>query len=201
MSAISPSAPAFILLFFLLLFFPEQAIQGASDGLLLWFHTVLPTLAPAMICTRMLLLTGGDRLLIKPLRPLFCRFFALSDTGAFILLSGMICGYPLGPALCAQALEKNRITRKEAAYLLAFCSFPSPMFLAGYIPGQFPGPLPVGLLLFGNLSSGTFAVMDCRTQIFPPQRFQIPRYRKTAHCRKKAKTWTAFSMMCAISWY
>ena len=149
MSAISPSAPAFILLFFLLLFFPEQAIQGASDGLLLWFHTVLPTLAPAMICTRMLLLTGGDRLLIKPLRPLFCRFFALSDTGAFILLSGMICGYPLGPALCAQALEKNRITRKEAAYLLAFCSFPSPMFLAGYIPGQFPGPLPVGLLLLG----------------------------------------------------
>ena len=128
MSAISPSAPAFILLFFLLLFFPEQSIQGASDGLLLWFHTVLPTLAPAMICTRMLLLTGGDRLLIKPLRPLFCRFFALSDTGAFILLSGMICGYPLGPALCAQALEKNRITRKEAAYLLAFCSFPSPMF-------------------------------------------------------------------------
>ena len=149
MSAISPSAPAFILLFFLLLFFPEQAIQGASDGLLLWFHTVLPTLAPAMICTRMLLLTGGDRLLMKPLRPLFCRFFALSDTGAFILLSGMLCGYPLGPALCAQALEKNRITRKEAAYLLAFCSFPSPMFLAGYIPGQFPGPLPVGLLLLG----------------------------------------------------
>ena len=149
MSAISPAAPVFILLFLLLLAFPGQAIQGASDGLLLWFHTVLPTLAPAMICTRMLLLTGGDRLLMKPLYPLFRRLFSLSDTGSFILLSGMLCGYPLGPALCARALEENRIRSEEAAYLLAFCSFPSPMFLAGYIPGQFPGPLSVGLLFFG----------------------------------------------------
>ena len=149
MSAISPAAPVFILLFLLLLAFPGQAIHGASDGLLLWFHTVLPTLAPAMICTRMLLLTGGDRLLMKPLCPLFRRLFSLSDTGSFILLSGMLCGYPLGPALCARALKENRISSEEASYLLAFCSFPSPMFLARYIPGQFPGPLSVGLLFFG----------------------------------------------------
>ena len=115
MSAISPAAPVFILLFLLLLAFPGQAIHGASDGLLLWFHTVLPTLAPAMICTRMLLLTGGDRLLMKPLCPLFRRLFSLSDTGSFILLSGMLCGYPLGPALCARALKENRISSEEAS--------------------------------------------------------------------------------------
>lgn len=103
MSAISPGAPAFILLFFLLLAFPGQAIQGASDGLLLWFHTVLPTLAPAMICTRLILLSGGDHLLMKPVRPLFQKLFSLSETGSFILLSGMLCGYPLGAALCSQA--------------------------------------------------------------------------------------------------
>lgn len=187
MSAISPSAPAFILLFFLLLFFPEQAIQGASDGLLLWFHTVLPTLAPAMICTRMLLLTGGDRLLIKPLRPLFCRFFALSDTGAFILLSGMICGYPLGPALCAQALEKNRITRKEAAYLLAFCSFPSPMILSRLHPRSVSRSSSGRSSSFGNLSSGTFAVMDCRTQIFPHSAFKFRGIGKQRTAAKKQK--------------
>ena len=149
MPAISPSAPVFILLFLLLLAFPGQAIQGASDGLLLWFHTVLPALAPAMICTRMILFTGGDRLLMKPFCPLFRKLFSLSETGSFILLSGMLCGYPLGPALCAQALQEQRISRQEAAYLLAFCSFPSPMFLAGYIPGQFPGTFPLPLFLLG----------------------------------------------------
>ena len=146
MSAISPGAPAFILLFFLLLAFPGQAIQGASDGLLLWFHTVLPTLAPAMICTRLILFSGGDQLLMKPVRPLFQKLFSLSETGSFILLSGMLCGYPLGAALCSQARRDGRISTREAAYLLAFCSFPSPMFLAGYIPGQFPGRFPLPLL-------------------------------------------------------
>ena len=146
MSAISPGAPAFIFLFFLLLAFPGQAIQGASDGLLLWFHTVLPTLAPAMICTRLILFSGGDHLLMKPVRPLFQKLFSLSETGSFILLSGMLCGYPLGAALCSQARRDGRISTREAAYLLAFCSFPSPMFLAGYIPGQFPGRFPLPLL-------------------------------------------------------
>ena len=127
MSAISPGAPAFILLFLLLLAFPGQAVRGASDGLLLWFHTVLPTLAPAMICTRLILFSGGDRLLMKPVRPLFQKLFSLSETGSFILLSGMLCGYPLGAALCSQARRDGRISTREAAYLLAFCSFPSPM--------------------------------------------------------------------------
>lgn len=219
MSAISPAAPVFILLFLLLLAFPGQAIHGASDGLLLWFHTVLPTLAPAMICTRMLLLTGGDRLLMKPLCPLFRRLFSLSDTGSFILLSGMLCGYPLGPALCARALKENRISSEEASYLLAFCSFPSPMFLAGYIPGQFPGPLSVGLLFFG-IYIPAFCCHGLQGAGSPRKRLQALRIPETVNHPKRAESlgmksqkraatcqtaakqtvWTRFSMMCAILW-
>lgn len=187
MSAISPSAPAFILLFFLLLFFPEQSIQGASDGLLLWFHTVLPTLAPAMICTRMLLLTGGDRLLIKPLRPLFCRFFALSDTGAFILLSGMICGYPLGPALCAQALEEKPDNQKRSCISARFLQLSKPHVLSRLHPRSVSRSSSGRSSSFGNLSSGTFAVMDCRTQIFPHSAFKFRGIGKQRTAAKKQK--------------
>lgn len=167
MPAISPSAPVFILLFLLLLAFPDQAIQGASDGLLLWFHTVLPALAPAMICTRMILFTGGDRLLMKPFHPLFRKLFFLNETGSFILLSGMLCGYPLGPSLCAQARKEGRISSREAAYLLAFCAFPSPMFLAGYIPGQFPGRLSLPLLLSGIYAPALILSWIARRSIDP----------------------------------
>ncbi len=154
MSATSSCAPVFILLFALLLAFPRYAIDGASDGLLLWFHTVLPALAPAMICSRMILANGGVRILMRPFAPLFRRLFSLSGTGSFILLSGMLCGYPLGPALCTQALEKHQISQKEAAYLLAICSYPSPMFLLGYVRQQLENasadaPCPVWLLLIG----------------------------------------------------
>ena len=38
-----------IFLFILMLLFPQDAFKGASAGLLLWFHTVLPTLLPFII--------------------------------------------------------------------------------------------------------------------------------------------------------
>ena len=54
-----PFAPVLILIFFMILLFPQYSVEGASDGLLLWFHTVLPALAPAMIFTRLILDIGG----------------------------------------------------------------------------------------------------------------------------------------------
>lgn len=149
MSVTVPSAPVFILLLVLLLVFPQYATAGASDGLLLWFHTVLPTLAPAMICTQMILSTGGVSLLMRPLHPLLGRLFSLSETGSFILLSGMLCGYPLGPALCANALSKHQISEREATRLLAICSYPSPMFLFGYVQANLTRQTPPWVLFLG----------------------------------------------------
>ena len=157
MSVTASCAPVFILLFALLLAFPKYAIDGASDGLLLWFHTVIPALAPAMICSRMILANGGVRILMRPFAPLFRRIFSLSETGSFILLSGMLCGYPLGPALCTQALEKHQISPKEASYLLAICSYPSPMFLLGYVRQQLDSAPTGSSYLVWLLLTGIYA--------------------------------------------
>ena len=92
-------APVFILVFLLLLLFPQYSVEGAADGLLLWFHTVLPALAPAMILTQLILKSNGVTLLMHPFHPLLSHVFSLSDHGAFALLGGMLCGYPVGPSL------------------------------------------------------------------------------------------------------
>ena len=179
MSAISPSAPAFILLFFLLLFFPEQSIQGASDGLLLWFHTVLPTLAPAMICTRMLLLTGGDRLLIKPLRPLFCRFFYSFVRNDLRIPAGT------GP-LCPGTGEKPD-NQKRSCISARFLQLSKPHVLSRLHPRSVSRSSSGRSSSFGNLSSSTFAVMDCRTQIFPHSAFKFRGIGKQRTAAKKQK--------------
>lgn len=41
-----------ILFLILLLSFPALAVEGAANGLLLWFNVILPTLAPFIICTQ-----------------------------------------------------------------------------------------------------------------------------------------------------
>lgn len=129
-----------------LLAMPSLSIQGASNGLLLWFNVVLPTLAPFMICTHLITMFGGMELLMKPFAPLFRRFFGLTSSGGYVLLCGLLCGYPLGARLCANFYSRGQITRQEAQYLLSICNHPSPMFLLGYVKSQLSMDIPAFLV-------------------------------------------------------
>lgn len=136
-----------VLILLLLLAMPQLSIRGASSGLLLWFNVVLPTLAPFMVCTQLVTLFGGMELLMRPCAPLFHKIFRLSPAGGYVLLCGLLCGYPLGAKLCADFQAQGRISEKESRYLLSICNHPSPMFLLGYVKNQLPVQIPVSLLL------------------------------------------------------
>ncbi|MGL5435411.1 MAG: nucleoside recognition protein [Lachnospiraceae bacterium] len=136
-----------IILLGLLLLFPAYSIQGASSGILLWFQVVLPTLAPFIICTQMVVALDGVDLLVRPFRRLFGTCFGLSDNGTYVLICGLLCGYPLGAKLCGDFLDYGKISRQEADYLLSMCNHPSPMFLLGFVMSQLPQALPPAYLL------------------------------------------------------
>lgn len=131
----------------LMLCFPSLSVQGAADGIHLWFDVVLPTLAPFMICTQAIASCGGMQLLMKPFYPILRLLFGLSLPGAYVLLCGLLCGYPLGARLCADFVQDGTISREEAQYLFAICNHPSPMFLMGYVRGQLPLAVNPFLLL------------------------------------------------------
>ncbi len=127
-----------VLLLVLLLRFPAWSVQGAANGLLLWFNVVLPTLSPFIICTQTIVALDGVELMMMPVYPILHRIFGLSVQGAYVMFCGMLCGYPLGARLCADFKERGAITDREADYLFAICNHPSPMFLLGYVTGQIP---------------------------------------------------------------
>lgn len=125
-----------ILFFTAMLVFPKETFQGASSGLLLWFHTVLPTLLPFLIITNLLIHTGAINVVSRILAPILCRFFSVSPYGAFVILIGFLCGCPMGSKVTADLLKKEAISEKEARYLLSFCNNTSPMFIVSYILWQ-----------------------------------------------------------------
>ncbi len=134
--------------FLLLLGFPALSLEGARKGLLLWYNTVLPTLLPFMICMNLMVSFGAVNLLAAPFYPVLHRLLGLSRAGSFILLSGMLCGYPMGAKNCSDFLDNDCLSLSEARCLYAVSSFPSPMFLAGYMmhmvnSGPQPIPLPL----------------------------------------------------------
>lgn len=125
-----------IVLFFLMLLFPEPVFSGACKGLLLWFRTVLPTLFPFILICNLLIQTGTIHQILSLTRPLFCRLFGVSAYGSFAVLSGFLCGYPMGAKVTADLYKKGLVSRREASYLLSFCNNTSPMFIISFLVVQ-----------------------------------------------------------------
>ena len=57
------------------------------------------------------------------LPPFLCRITRISEDGVYTLLTGMLCGYPMGTKTCSDFMEQNRIHPLEGRFL-----FPSVIF-------------------------------------------------------------------------
>ena len=123
------------LLFFAsyLLLAPERALEGSRHGLLLWFHTILPTLLPFMIVSNIFMHTGIVTKLIRPFSPIFRYFFGLSSYGTYAFLTGLFFGFPMGAKSTADLYTMKKITAREARCLLSISNNPSPVFLLTYV--------------------------------------------------------------------
>lgn len=127
-------ARVFLILFFILLMCnPQITVSGATTGLLLWFHSIIPSLLPFMILSNLLVALNGITLFTTLLKPLTSRLFGISQNGSYALLAGFICGYPMGAKTCADLLLEKKISKKEAQYLLCFVNNPGPAFISGYV--------------------------------------------------------------------
>ena len=76
----------------ILLLSPAAASQGAKNGLVLWATVVLPTLLPFMICSNVIVALDAIHILTFPFRGFLRNVLKLSDSGSYILVSGLLCG-------------------------------------------------------------------------------------------------------------
>lgn len=144
----------FLLLFFcFLLLFPMQSLEASKTGLLLWFDTLLPTLLPFLIISQLILKTPAIDFIQKAFGSSFSKIFHCSSPGAFCILCGFLCGYPVGARLIALQIKEKNLSIAEGQYLLSFCNNVSPMFCITY--GILYGAgsteiLPYLLIIYGS---------------------------------------------------
>ena len=116
-----------------ILVYPTEALKAAREGLNLWLNVMIPTLLPFLICTGILVQTGLISRLLAPFKKLWEIIFGSSPAGAYAVLVGMLCGYPMGAKTASDLYENGQITKKEAEYLLTFVNQPSPVFVRTYL--------------------------------------------------------------------
>jgi hypothetical protein len=133
---------------------PSLTFNGALSGLKLWAEVVLPGLFPALIVTSCIL----------------CLFPMQAGISYFyILITGLLCGFPVGAYLCSQ-FHTGR-DEKVCEKLMAFCNMSSPSFVANFIimtALKDVCPVPVVLLcIYLPVFETVFVLLFfCRREIF-----------------------------------
>ncbi len=116
-----------------LLLCPREALAAAKEGMNLWLNILLPTLLPFLILTGILIQTDMTEKLLKPAEIIWNRVFGISSAGAYAVLIGALCGYPVGAKITSDLYENHQIGKSEALYLLTFTNHASPIFIRTYL--------------------------------------------------------------------
>lgn len=99
----------------------------------LWLFSVIPSLLPFFIITEILKEINGISIISKLPAKVLCPLLHITENSSYAVLTGLLCGYPMGAKVTADLYESGQISRKEADYLLTFVNNPSPVFIITYI--------------------------------------------------------------------
>lgn len=61
------------------------------------------------------------------------KVLGVSAAGAYAVIVGALCGYPVGAKITSDLYENHQISESEAKYLLTFTNHASPVFVRTYL--------------------------------------------------------------------
>lgn len=135
---------------------PSAVKEGASDGLVLWYKSLLPSLLPYTILSLYILgqtdtgSAGRDNRLFRFAR----KVTGISPAGLFACMTGFLCGYPLGAKMAGELTKSGRISYTEGQYLLSFVNNASPAFLLQFTALDMLGSAAYAPILIGSVYGG-----------------------------------------------
>ncbi|NLC06519.1 MAG: sporulation integral membrane protein YlbJ, partial [Syntrophomonadaceae bacterium] len=90
------AASVFVFLVLIMIFHPAEILAASTEGLLLWFQIVLPSILPFLIASELMMGLGVVHFLGKLLEPLMRPIFNIPGPGAFVAAMGYTSGFPVG---------------------------------------------------------------------------------------------------------
>ena len=147
--------PLVIIVFMgLMLAFPEHYMKATGRGLALFASNVLPAMFPFLFLNTMLSNTKAIPFINKAFEKPVNKVFGVVKEGAFVLISALICGYPVGAVTTARLYENGDISRDDVRSFLPFTSLAGPIFILSTVSSIFEDK-NVGLVVLLSHYIGT----------------------------------------------
>lgn len=124
---------AFLLLFSLILLHPEISLYYAATGLSLWFDRMVPVLFPFMLLSAVMVRQNLTENFAGILYPVLGPLYRISKNCVYCLFLGFLCGFPMGARVIAELYEREKLTKREAEFLLAFCNNIGPVYYISFL--------------------------------------------------------------------
>lgn len=122
-----------VYLIWLLLRYPEESLVYASTGLMLWFQKMIPTLLPFMILSGIMIRMNLTEKCVKLIHPFLHKIWGTSANGSYVMLMGMLCGFPMGARVIGELCQAGKLSEKEGSFLLAFCNNIGPIYFISFV--------------------------------------------------------------------
>ena len=131
-----------------LMFWPQEAMEAAREGLRLCYNVILPSLFPFFVLSALVVDLGLAGYIGRALEGLMRPLFNVPGACASAFALGFVGGYPVGARTALSLYQKGMCTKTEAERLLAFCNNSGPAFILGVVGAGVFASSKVGLLLY-----------------------------------------------------
>ena len=151
----SISAFSLMILFIL---FGNSYIPETKNALELFLNTVFPTMFPFYVLSSIIVSNKSITVLTRPLKKV-TKLYNLPTETSVAIITGLLCGFPVGAKVTCDLLKNNYISQKEAAILAAFTNNASPIFLISivgriYLKNELAGLMIWLCIVLSSLLSG-----------------------------------------------
>lgn len=143
-----------VLIMSLLIFITIQILMLSKDVLEvvgfsfnIWKNSVFPSLFPFFVISEILVNCGFVEFLGELFKPLMYKLFKVKGEASYVLIMGMLSGFPSSAKYIKELYQKKLIDKFEATKILLFTHFSNPLFIIGTISITFLNNIEVGFLI------------------------------------------------------
>lgn len=163
---------AALIFMLLLIVFPENAVIGVKNGMIISASIIIPTLFPFSVATIFAVKVDVFTFL-KPAEKFFKITLGQSVEMFSVMILSFLGGYPIGAKLINELYLQKKINKTQAHYMLCFCVNGGPAFIISAVGTIMLNSKSIGIVLFAShVLSSLFIAFCCSYKL---KKFEIIR--------------------------